>query len=322
MRVLVTGAAGFIGYHASVALLATEGARVCGFDNFNDYYDPALKRRRAADLASRKGFEAMVEGDLGDRGAIERLWRDFKPDHVLHLAAQAGVRYSIENPQAYIQSNIVGFQNLIELVRAHKPINFVYASSSSVYGGNKVLPFSETQDVSNPISLYATTKIANELVAKTYGNLFGVNTTGLRFFTVYGPWGRPDMAMFKFAELMRRGEPIPVYNHGKMLRDFTYIDDIVGGVLASLRKPQLNQVYNLGRGKQVNLMDMIHALEDKLGVKAKLTMMPIQAGDVEATWADVSKARRDLGYDPRTDVNDGVAQFAQWYRNYIENASP
>ncbi len=314
MRILLTGAAGFIGFHTSRTLLE-RGSTVLGYDNINNYYDPAVKESRLEVLRSFDRF-SFVRGNLEDNETLSSAWKKFNPDHVLHLAAQAGVRYSIENPMAYINSNIVGYQNIIDLVKKYRPNNFVYASSSSVYGGNKKLPFSEDQDVSNPISLYAASKIANELTAKCYGNLFEIPSTGLRFFTVYGPFSRPDMAMFKFAELMRKEQSIPVFNNGKMIRDFTYIEDIVAGISAALAKPEINQVYNLGKGRPNDLMEMIRLLENHLGIKAKMDMLPMQAGDVEATIADISKAHKNLGYEPKTDLAVGVAKFGSWYREY------
>jgi UDP-glucuronate 4-epimerase len=314
-RVFLTGAAGFIGYHTAKRLLAA-GHQVFGYDNINDYYDPRFKLARLDDLKKFSGF-GFRQADLCDREMLASCWQEFRPNYVVHLAAQAGVRYSIENPFAYVHSNLVGFQNIIELARDNRPKNFVYASSSSVYGANKVLPFSETHEVSNPISLYAATKLSNELVAKCYGNLFQLPSTGLRFFTVYGPFSRPDMAMFKFAKLMQAGKPIPVFNHGKMVRDFTFVDDIVDGILASLETPRHGAVYNLGRGSPVDLLKMIDLLQEHLGIKAQIEMMPIQAGDVEATLADISKARRDLGYDPKTSIDKGVASFAHWYRENL-----
>ena len=314
MKVLVTGAAGFIGFHTTKTLIS-RGHQVLGFDNLNDYYDPNLKRARLAMIDNPKSF-SFVQGDVADAQAVKSAWDQFQPTHVIHLAAQAGVRYSIENPMAYIHSNIVGFQNVIELARHRKPENFVYASSSSVYGGNKTLPFSEDQDVSHPISLYAATKLENELVAKTYSHLYEIPTSGLRFFTVYGPYGRPDMAMFKFSELMLQKKPIQVYHGGKMIRDFTYVDDIVSGILGALGKPEKGEVYNLGKGHPDQLTDMIALLEQHLGVKATREMLPIQAGDVEATLADISKAKVAFGYDPKTSLAQGVAKFCEWYRGY------
>jgi UDP-glucuronate 4-epimerase len=311
MRVLVTGAAGFIGFHTSRALLR-RGETVVGYDNVNDYYDPAVKHARLEELSTFESFH-FTRGDITDADALAAVWSDLAPTHVVHLAAQAGVRYSIENPMAYVRANLDGFQHVIELARAHRPENFVYASSSSVYGGNKEMPFSESQRVDNPISLYAATKASNELVARAYGNLYDLPTTGLRFFTAYGPFGRPDMAMYKFAELMLAGKPIPVFNHGEMIRDFTYVDDIVQGILAALEKPQRGAVYNLGRGDSMELMDMIQHLEQHLGVKAEVDMLPMQPGDVPATLADISKARLDLGYEPQTDTATGIGHFVRWF---------
>jgi len=311
MRVFVTGAAGFIGFHSAMKLLG-QGHHVHGFDNLNAYYDPRFKEARLLELQRNPKF-SFTRGNLADVAKLKEAWDAAKPDVVLHLGAQAGVRYSIENPQAYVESNLVGFQNVIELARHARVSNFVYASSSSVYGGNKTLPFSEDQQVSNPISFYAATKLANELVAKSYFNLYGLKSTGLRFFTVYGPFGRPDMAMFKFAELMKAGKPIEVYNEGAMWRDFTYVDDIVSGIMAALAKPESAEVYNLGRGEKMRLMEMIELLEKYLDTPAKKVMMPMQMGDVEATLADVSKARRQLGYAPQTHLADGMREFCSWF---------
>ena len=315
MRILVTGAAGFIGFHSTKKLLEL-GHDVLGFDNVNDYYDPDIKESRINYLRDFSGFE-FKRADIADQPALELAWQHYDPEVVLHLAAQAGVRYSIEQPSAYVHSNLVGFQNVIELARHCRVKNMVYASSSSVYGGNKKLPFDESQDVSNPISFYAATKLENELVAKCYGNLYQLATTGMRFFTVYGPFGRPDMAMFKFADLMRRGLPIPLYNSAKMIRDFTYVDDIVDGVVSALMKPQISQVYNLGRGEQIDLLRVVEYLEEGLGLKSERVMLPMQAGDVEATLADISKARRDLAYDPKVSVREGVARFTAWYLSSV-----
>lgn len=314
MRVFITGVAGFIGFHVAQHLLAN-GHDVYGYDSINDYYDPAFKQARLRKLGAFDRFQ-FTQGMLEDAEDLRKAWDRFGPSHVLHLAAQAGVRYSLENPSAYISANIVGFQNVIEQARATRPENFVYASSSSVYGGNKELPFSEQQKIDNPVSLYAATKAANELVAKAYGNLFELPSTGLRFFTVYGPFSRPDMAMFKFAELMRQGQKIPVFNHGKMIRDFTYVDDIVSGVIASLAKRQIGKVYNLGKGAPMELSTMIKLLESNLGIKAELELLPMQLGDVHATTADISAAQADLGYAPRTDLATGIAQFASWYKEF------
>lgn len=312
MKVFLTGAAGFIGFHTALALLK-KGHEVFGYDAVNNYYDPKYKENRLSLLHDFDRF-TFRKGLLENEALLSESYRNFEPSHVLHLAAQAGVRYSLEHPHAYIQSNVVGFQNIIELVRHSQPEHFVYASSSSVYGGNKEFPFHEKQNVSHPISLYAATKLANELVARTYGHLYGIKNTGLRFFTVYGPHGRPDMALFKFAHRMLKGEAIEIYNYGNMIRDFTYIDDIVDGVLSALSHPQMNKVYNLGRGKKELLKDMIAMLEKALGVDAKKEFLPIQPGDVEETFADTSAAREDLGYKPTVNLEQGIPQFVRWYQ--------
>lgn len=317
MRILVTGAAGFIGFHLARTLL-DQGHDVLGYDNVNDYYDPLHKHARLKVLHAVSRF-SFVRGNLEDAKTLEAAWVKWEPEIVVHLAAQAGVRYSMENPHAYIQSNIVGFQNVIELVRHRKPRNFLYASSSSVYGGNKKLPFSEDQDTRTPLSLYAATKMSNELVAKTYAHLYDLPSTGFRFFTVYGPYSRPDMALFKFSDLMRHGKPITVYNHGQMIRDFTFVDDIVSGLIKAIDRPVRGEVYNLGRGKQIVLLDAIKMLEEALGIKAIMEFAPIHAGDVEATIADVSKAARDFNYSPKVEFKDGVKIFAEWYlRSFLK----
>ena len=311
MKVLVTGAAGFIGFHTTRALL-NRGYEVFGFDNLNAYYSPAFKLDRLRILQQNSGFR-FEQGDLANRANLESAWNTCKPDIVIHLAAQAGVRFSIESPMEYVESNLVGFQNILELARQRQPRNFVYASSSSVYGGIKQLPFHEGMNTNCPISFYAVTKMENELAAKTYSRLFDLPTTGLRFFTVYGPHGRPDMAIFKFAELAMKGEEIPVFNHGKMIRDFTFIDDIVDGVLLALNKPERGQIYNLGKGHPDSVMDLISNLEVSLNRKVVLNMMPIQPGDVEQTLADITKAKDRLGYNPKTQLKDGVSKFSSWF---------
>ena len=312
MKVLLTGVAGFIGFHTAKTLLQ-QGHQVLGYDSVNDYYDPALKRSRLALLQQHTSFQ-FVQGELEDREYLTASWKKFQPSHIIHLAAQAGVRYSVTHPHTYISSNIVGFQNILELVRETKPEHFVYASSSSVYGSNKELPFSESQHVEHPISLYAMTKLANELAARTYAHLYNIPATGLRFFTVYGPYGRPDMAMFSFCEKILRNEKIPVFNHGKMFRDFTYIDDIVDGILRALAKPERDAVYNLGRGKQEKLLKMIEIIETCLQTKAELDLLPLQAGDVESTSADIRLAQKNLGYAPKVTIEEGIPQFIHWYR--------
>lgn len=332
MRILVTGAAGFIGSKLTERLIA-RGDEVLGYDNLNDYYDPALKDARLARLTPLPGF-SFVQASLEDRDALEAAFDRFKPQRVVNLAAQAGVRYSLENPRAYIDSNIVGFLNILECCRHRGVEHLVYASSSSVYGANRKLPFAVEDSVDHPVSLYATSKKANELMAHTYSHLFGLPTTGLRFFTVYGPWGRPDMALFLFTKKILAGEPIDVFNHGKHTRDFTYIDDIVEGVIRTLdRVPgpdpaydPLNpspatssapyRVYNIGNNSPVELLRYIEVLEDCLGRKAEKRLLPLQPGDVPDTYADVSALTRDTGYQPATPVEIGVRNFVEWYRGF------
>ncbi len=320
MHILVTGAAGFIGADLSQKLL-TQGHSVVGIDNFNDYYDVTLKRARHANILShaRANAFSMLEADIVDRAAMRALFADQKFDVVVHLAAQAGVRYSIENPESYIDSNLVGFGNILEGCRHNAVSHLVYASSSSVYGANKNFPFKETDRVDNPVSLYAATKKANELMAHAYVELYGFRCTGLRFFTVYGPWGRPDMAPFRFASRMLKGEAIPVYNHGDMIRDFTYIDDITEGVLRVTESQQDTSgysVYNIGRGEPVQLMDFIQTLAKHLGVEPNINMLPMQDGDVPRTMADTTALVRDFDYSPNVSIDHGLAQFARWYKDY------
>jgi UDP-glucuronate 4-epimerase len=314
--VLVTGSAGFIGFHVSRALLE-RGVRVVGLDNFNDYYAPALKRDRDRVLSEHPEF-VSIEADLADLPAVENLFAAHRPGKICHLAAQAGVRYSLINPFAYQKANLEGFLNLIELAKRHQAERFVYASSSSVYGGLTELPFSESQRVDTPISLYAATKRADELMAHAYTHLFGLPTVGLRFFTVYGPWGRPDMAMWLFAKAMLKGEPIKVFNYGNMERDFTYIDDAVQGVVASLTAPDLSpyEIFNLGHHRPEPLLKVIGLLEQALGVKAKQELLPIQPGDVPATFADVQRAKAKLGFAPTTPIEAGIPRFISWYKEY------
>ncbi len=322
---LVTGAAGFIGYYLSKRIMEA-GGRVVGFDNMNDYYDVSLKELRLSDLEGSQpyaGAFTFVKGDLADRQALDAVFEQYNPDVVVNLAAQAGVRYSIENPDAYIQSNLVGFANILECCRHNDVKHLVYASSSSVYGGNKKVPFSVDDQVDRPVSLYAATKKSNELMAYSYCKLYGIKATGLRFFTVYGPMGRPDMAAFKFADLMRQGKPIDIYNNGDMYRDFTYVDDIVTGIFKLLCTPPKEddlgacyKVYNIGRGKPEKLLDFVDELEAGLNIKATRNLMPMQPGDVYQTYADVSELEKDFGYRPTTDMKDGVRKFTQWYREY------
>ena len=332
MHILVTGAAGFIGYH-TCARLAQSGHTVVGLDNFNDYYSPQLKRDRARELAAFPGFR-MAELDLADAAGVNALFAAERFTHVINLAAQAGVRYSLVNPDAYIQSNIVGFANLLEACRHHKVTHLVYASSSSVYGLNTQLPFSADQPVDHPVSLYAATKKSNEMMAHTYSHLYGLPTTGLRFFTVYGPWGRPDMALFIFTKAILEGRSIPVFNNGDMLRDFTYIDDIVDGVVAVLDRPatpspawnpesprpSISQapyrLYNIGNNSAVRLGEFIKTLEKTLNRTAKLDLLPMQPGDVQATFADITPLHEEIGFLPQTALDEGIANFVAWYKQY------
>ena len=318
MKYLVTGCAGFIGYHLCERLL-TKDVRVVGIDNLNDYYDINLKNARLQNLTHAKNF-TFHKLELSDRNSMSDLFKQEKFDIVINLAAQAGVRYSITDPYVYADSNLQGFLNVLEGCRHNAVQHLVYASSSSIYGLNTEYPFSETQQTDQPIALYAATKKANELMAHSYSYLYKFPCTGLRFFTVYGPWGRPDMALFKFTKNMMADKPIDVYNHGKMARDFTYIDDIINGVeLATNRTNQhaeLHRVYNLGRGKPVELMDFIKALEHTLGKKAKLNLMPMQPGDVPQTYADIGRLEQELGYKPTVDVEKGIAAFIAWYEKH------
>jgi UDP-glucuronate 4-epimerase len=332
--ILVAGAAGFIGSHVSLRLLE-QGDTVVGLDNLNDYYPVSLKEARLARLTGSAGFD-FVKGGLEDRQLIERLFSDHHFDVVINLAAQAGVRYSVTNPHAYIDSNLVGFMNILEGCRHTGVKHLVYASSSSVYGANTAMPFSVHQNVDHPLSLYAATKKANELMAHTYSNLYGLPTTGLRFFTVYGPWGRPDMALFLFTKAILEGKPIDVFNYGKMKRDFTYIDDIVEGILrVASRTAAPNtgwsgqapdpgtsfapwKVYNIGNNSPVELLHYIEVLEKCLGKTAVKNLLPMQQGDVPSTFADVDDLIADTGFKPETTVEDGIARFVQWYRSYYQ----
>jgi UDP-glucuronate 4-epimerase len=312
VKVLVTGAAGFIGMHVS-QLLLRRGDTVVGLDNLNSYYDPQLKRDRLARLTPQPGFR-FAHLDLAERTGTEELFADERFDAVVHLAAQPGVRYSLENPHAYIDS----FMNVLEGCRHSRVGHLVYASSSSVYGGNAKMPFSERDNVDHPVSLYAATKKANELMAHTYSHLFGLPTTGLRFFTVYGPWGRPDMALFTFTKAIAEGRPIDVYNHGEMVRDFTYIDDIAEGVLRVVDRPAPYRVFNIGNSDPVPLLSYIEAIEDALGIKARKNFLPLQPGEMVSTFADVSELAQWTGFRPRTGVREGVQRFVAWYRDYFK----
>ena len=314
--IIVTGSAGFIGFNLSRQLLA-EGYKVIGIDNFNDYYLPDLKEARAAQLRETPNFiEKRV--DLENYIELEKIFKEYKIDLVCNLAAQAGVRYSLDHPFVYEKSNVSGFLNILELVRHYNVPRLVYASSSSVYGGNKKVPFSETDSVDNPISLYAATKKADELMAHCYSHLYGFQSVGLRFFTVYGPWGRPDMALWLFTEAILAGKPIKVFNYGKMQRDFTYIDDIVSGVKGALFSKGLEQyeIFNLGNNNTEQLMDMINLIERELGTEAQKEMLPIQPGDVPATFADIEKAKHKLGFEPKTKIEVGIPNFINWYKEH------
>jgi UDP-glucuronate 4-epimerase len=330
--ILVTGAAGFIGFHVARNLLA-RGETIVGVDNLNTYYDPSLKEARLSILNKVTGF-TFLKHDIADREATANLFARFKPRRVAHLAAQAGVRYSVTNPHAYVDSNLVAFMNILEGCRHNAVEHLAYASSSSVYGANTTMPFSIHHNVDHPLSLYAATKKANELMAHTYSHLYDLPTTGLRFFTVYGPWGRPDMALFMFTKAILEGRAIDVFNNGKMQRDFTYIDDIAEGVIRTLdraARPNIGwtgahpdpgtskapyRVYNIGNHSPVELMRMIEILEGCLGRKAKLNMLPMQAGDVPATCADVEDLARDVGFSPATPIETGIARFVEWYRDF------
>lgn len=332
MKVLVTGAAGFIGYHVCQRLLG-RGDDVVGVDNVNDYYDPKLKEARLALLRASGNFQ-FERLDIADAAGMRRLFAESRPQRVLNLAAQAGVRYSLINPQAYVDANLQGFLNVLEGSRHNGVEHLVFASSSSVYGANTAQPFSEHHNVDHPVSLYAATKKANELMAHTYASLFALPCTGLRFFTVYGPWGRPDMALFRFTRGILGGEPIDVYNYGNMIRDFTYVDDIVEGVVRvidSVAQPDERwsgdapdparsfapyRLFNIGNNKPVPLLDFIAALEEALGRKATMNLMPMQPGDVPSTMADVSELEAAVGFRPRTPIREGIARFVNWYKEY------
>lgn len=316
INILVTGAAGFIGSHTCRSLLK-RGDNVIGFDNLNDYYDVGLKQERLKQLEPYENF-IFVKGDLTDFDDLEAVFQKHQIDVVCNLAAQVGVRNSITDPFAYQKSNIEGFLNIIELSKRHNIGNFVYASSSSVYGNNKKVPFSESDSVDNPISIYAATKKADELMAHSYSHLFGLNCTGLRFFTVYGPWGRPDMAIFKFTRAILAGEEIELYNFGNMKRDFTYIDDIVQGIVASIDTPMRYEIFNLGNSNTVELEYLVKCLEKELGITAKKKLLPLQAGDMLETYADVSSAREKLGFEPKVGIEEGIKRFVEWYGSYIE----
>ena len=336
MTVLVTGAAGFIGFHTAKRLLA-DGDSVVGIDNFNTYYDRSLKDARWAQLSDSKNF-AGQRLDITDREAVEALFNSQKIDQVIHLAAQAGVRFGVEHPHEYADANLVGMLNILEGCRHANIGHLVYASTSSVYGANGAMPFSEHHGSAHPVSLYAATKLANEAMAHAYAHLYKIPTTGLRFFTVYGPWGRPDMALFKFTKAILAGNAIPVFNEGNLARDFTYIDDIIEGVVRVARHPPTidaswsaatpdpassgvapHRLFNIGRGEPVKLMDFVSTLEEALERKADIKFLPMQPGDVEETWCDVSELDRAVGYRPQVSLRDGIASFVSWYRDYYDS---
>jgi UDP-glucuronate 4-epimerase len=314
MKTLVTGAAGFIGFHVARALLE-RGQEVIGIDNLNPYYDVSLKRGRLELITSNPLF-TFYHGDINDLATLQTIFANHSIERICNLAAQAGVRHSIQNPFIYEESNLKGFLNLLEIAR-HSPVrNFVFASSSSVYGNNRKLPFSIDDTVDTPISLYAATKKANELMAHAYSHLFDIPLTALRYFTVYGPWGRPDMALFLFTEAILNGRPIEIYNFGKMKRDFTYIDDIVEGTIAALDNPFKYEIFNLGNSKSVELMKLIEIIEEELGMVAEKKFLPMQPGDVPETYADIEKTKRLLGFNPKTSIRSGIRRFLSWYRQY------
>tara|TARA_B100002052_G_C15884817_1_gene601062 strand:+ start:3484 stop:4443 length:960 start_codon:yes stop_codon:yes gene_type:complete len=313
-KVLVTGSSGFIGMHLCLDLL-NDGYVVKGIDNMNDYYDVSLKKARLNLLSDYNNF-TFNKIDISNQQDIERVFNQFKPEKVVNLAAQAGVRYSIVNPHAYIQSNIVGFLNIIEACRHYDVKGLIYASSSSVYGGNKKTPFSVDHRVDKPISIYAASKKSNELIAHAYSHLYNLNTTGLRFFTVYGPWGRPDMAMYIFTDKISNGKKVPVFNHGKMQRDFTYIDDIINGIRASIEKNYSCEIFNLGNNHCEGLMDMVSHIEKALDKNAEINFMDIQPGDVPKTFADIGHAKIKLNYEPKISIQKGIPKFIEWYKSY------
>jgi len=329
-RVLVTGCAGFIGFHVSRRLMEM-GYGVIGLDNLNSFYNEGLKTVRLEHLQKQNAFQ-FAQGDIADRAFVEPLFHHHEFGPIVHLAAQAGVRYSLENPHLYVKSNLQGFVNLLEEARKKNVPHFVYASSSSVYGANRKIPFSEQDNVDHPVSLYAATKKSNELMAHVYAHLYNLPLTGLRFFTVYGPWGRPDMAMFKFCKAILEGSPIEVFNHGEMKRDFTYIDDVVEGVIRTMEMPPAStphnkpgdltcaphRVYNIGNNQPVELSRLIQILEQKIGKKAKKRLLPLQPGDVPVTYADVESLAQAVGYRPRTTIEEGVSRFVDWYREYYK----
>ena len=315
--ILVTGCAGFIGYHLTVSLLK-DGVEVLGIDNLNDYYDINLKNNRLLNLKVYRNF-TFQKVDIADKKSLSQRFKEFQPDMVVNLAAQAGVRYSIENPYAYLDSNLTGFLNILEMCRNYEVGGLIYASSSSVYGSNTKYPFSTTDMTDNPIALYGATKKANELMAHSYSHLYDLPTTGLRYFTVYGPWGRPDMAMYIFTENIFQGKAIPVFNHGNMKRDFTFVDDIISGTRSAMEKNYACEIFNLGNKKSENLMDMIKIIETNLSKKADIDFQPMKPGDVPESFADIDKSIEKLDYNPKIDIEDGIPLFIDWYKSYISN---
>ena len=313
-KILITGAAGFIGYHLCKSLLE-DGYKVLGIDNLNDYYDSNLKQARLDQLKHFKSF-TFNKVDMADRESLTTSFQSFNPKKIVNLAAQPGVRYSMENPYKYMESNLVGFLNIIELCRNNEVKSFIYASSSSVYGGNKKMPFSVEDRVHQPLALYGATKRANELIAHSYSHLYGLRTTGLRYFTVYGPWYRPDMAIFIFTQKIIAGKPIPVFNNGKMRRDFTYIDDVISGTRSAIEKNYKCEIFNLGNSKSESLLELIGIIEKNLGNKAQIEYLPMQPGDVKESLADIKKSTEKLGYKPITTINKGIPQFIKWYKEY------
>tara|TARA_Y100000816_G_scaffold84318_2_gene57887 strand:+ start:9994 stop:10953 length:960 start_codon:yes stop_codon:yes gene_type:complete len=313
-KIIVTGSSGFIGMHLCKSLLE-DGYKICGIDNMNNYYDLKLKKSRLELLSSYKNF-TFKKIDISNTEAIESTFKEVKPNKVVNLAAQAGVRYSIENPQEYIKSNVLGFTNIIESCKNNKVSGLIYASSSSIYGGNGKIPFSIDDRVDKPISMYAVSKKSNELTAYTYNHLFGLNTTGLRFFTVYGPWGRPDMAMYIFANKLMQGEEISVFNNGEMYRDFSYIDDIVNGIRSSIEHNYPYELFNLGNNRCENLLDMIGFIEEGLGKKAEIKYTGMQLGDIKKTYANIDHAKKKLNYDPKVSIKEGIPKFLDWYKSY------
>ena len=314
MKILITGAAGFIGYHLCKSLL-DEGNEILGIDNLNNYYELTLKADRLKQLKLFKNFK-FEKINISDRELISTVFKKFKPEKVINLAAQAGVRYSLKNPHAYMDSNLVGFLNILELCRQHEVKGLIYASSSSVYGENKNPPFSVNDRVDKPVSLYAASKRANELMAYSYSHLYGLHTTGLRYFTVYGPWGRPDMAYFIFTKKILNGEAINVFNNGNMKRDFTFIDDIILGTKAAIEKNYSFEIFNLGNNKTVKLLDFIKVIENKLNKKAIINFQQMQLGDVKETYADIQKSKEKLGFEPKISIYEGIPKFIDWYKNY------